>query len=81
MASESKYSWKRAMCPSCGKTVWFSEPITVATVPTAFAHLVPQTTMGECGHTVSVRFPDDPDEFETVNRAMVEPQQAARAGA
>ena len=82
MASENQeYAGKRAVCPSCGETVWFSEAIAVATVPAAFAHLVPQTTMGECGHTVSVRFLDDPDEFEAVNRAMFERQQATLAGA
>jgi len=73
-----KYTWKRAQCPSCGKTVWFSAPQSVAAfVPQGLEHLVPQTTMGECGHTVSVRFLDKPETFAKVNATMFARQQVS----
>jgi hypothetical protein len=74
MAGNGKFNWQQAVCPSCGRHVWFTEPIAVATVPPAFAHLVPQTVMGECGHTVSIRFLNRPDEFTAVNQAMFQRQ-------
>ncbi len=79
MAGKGKFNWRQAVCPSCGRRVWFSEPMAVATVPSAFAHLVPQTVMGECGHTVSVRFLDKPEEFVAANQAMFERQMARQA--
>lgn len=82
MAGKGKFNWKQAVCPSCGEYVWFSEPMAVAhNVPASIAHLVPQTVMGECEHTVSVRFLNKPDEFVAVNQAMFERQQEAVAAA
>lgn len=80
MAGKGKYNWKKAVCPSCGRAVWFTAPEAVAVnVPAELLAMVPQTVMGECGHTVSVRFLDRPDEFVAVNRAMME-RQAQVAG-
>ena len=79
MAGNGKFNWQRAVCPSCGRHVWFTEPIAVATVPPAFAHLVPQTVMGECGHTVSIRFLNKPDEFSAVNQTMLQRQTSSVA--
>lgn len=74
------YTWKEAICPSCGRRVWFTTPVAVATVPDAFAHLVPQTVMGECGHTVSVRFLDKPEEFAAANAARLAQQRLRMQG-
>ena len=79
MTGKGKFHWQQAVCPSCGRRVWFTEPVAVATVPPAFAHLVPQTVMGECGHTVSVRFLNKPDEFSALNRATFQ-RQAGTVG-
>jgi hypothetical protein len=79
-ANKAPYNWKEAICPSCGRRVWFTAPVAVATVPDAFAHLVPQTVMGECGHTVSVRFLDKPKEFAAANAARTAQQRLRLKG-
>ena len=79
MAGKQQYQWKWAVCPACGKRVRFTEPQAVAAfVPQGLEHLVPQTVMGECGHTVSVRFLDKPEEFLAVNATMFALQQVAQ---
>jgi len=37
--------------------------------------------MGECGHTVSVRFLDKPEEFRVVNATMFALQNVAQGAA
>ena len=80
MAGTQYRKW--AVCPSCGKRVRFAEPQAVAAfVPQGLEHLVPQTVMGECGHTVSVRFLDKPEEFRVVNATMFALQNVAQGAA
>jgi hypothetical protein len=76
LVREDRFNWRKAICPSCRRRVWFTEPVTVAIVPMAFEHIVPQTVMGECGHTVSVRFLNRPRAFVRANAIMQRRQLA-----